>query len=179
MKKSILLWQFAGATFTAVLGTILHFLFEWTNNHFVASFSAVNESTWEHMKILFFPMLIFAVIQWLFFGREYDGFWWIKLFGITIGVATIPILFYTYNGAIGKTPDWLNILIFFIAAGLGFFVEYLLFQRDFYLPSPWIPILLLAVGVFAFVVFTYIPPQLLIFQDPVSKTFGVKRAKLY
>ena len=179
VRDNLSLWQLAGLTFTAVLGTLFHFLYDWTGLVALAPFVAVNESTWEHMKILFFPLLIFAVLQWLFFGKEYDGFWWIKAIGIFIGVAAIPILFYTYNGAIGKTPDWLNILIFFIAAGLAFFVEYLLLKRDFYLPAPWIPVLILAIGAFSFIVFTYIPPQLLIFQDPINKSFGVKRAKLY
>ena len=78
MKRNLLLWQFGGLTFATALGTILHFVFDWTGWAFVAPISAVNESTWEHMKILFFPMLIFALIQYPFFKEESPGVWWIK-----------------------------------------------------------------------------------------------------
>ena len=63
MKKRVAFWQFAGFTVAVALGTILHFLFDWTGSFALAPVSAVNESTWEHMKILFFPMLLFAAVQ--------------------------------------------------------------------------------------------------------------------
>ena len=44
--------------FISVLGVLLHFTYEWSgNNPIVGLFSATNESTWEHLKLLFFPML--------------------------------------------------------------------------------------------------------------------------
>ena len=98
MKKSLRIWQLFGFALTSLGGTLLHFLYEWTGGSvLVAPFSGVNESTWEHMKLLFFPMLIFAVVEGLFF-REWQGFWWMKLYGILFGLILIPVLFYTYNG---------------------------------------------------------------------------------
>ena len=102
MKRSLLLWQVSGLTFSAVLGTLFHFLYDWTGFILFAPFSAVNESTWEHMKLLFFPSFIFAIIQSVFFLKDYPSFWKIKLIGITVGILVIPTLFYTYNGTIGK-----------------------------------------------------------------------------
>ena len=58
------LWQAAGFAFATLGGTILHFLYDWTGGSIlVAPFSGVNESTWEHMKLLFFPMLLFSLVQ--------------------------------------------------------------------------------------------------------------------
>lgn len=172
MKKNLSVWQLAGFTFTAVFGTLFHFLYEWTGLPFFAPFCAVNESTWEHMKILFFPMLLFAVIQ-SFFSKDSKNFWAIKLLGITLGVLLIPILFYTYNGAFGKSPDWLNILFFFIAAGAGFLLEFALFKKE--RPSKnnnvWAIILLIFIAVL-FVLFTFFPPKLPLFQDPLSNLYG-------
>ena len=119
MKRNLMLWQFGGLTFATALGTLLHFLFEWTGWTAVAPFSAVNESTWEHMKILFFPMLVFAYIQNVYFRKEYEGFWWIKLIGILVAVGSIPVFFYTYNGAFGGSPGWLNVVFFFFRRGLA------------------------------------------------------------
>ena len=173
MKRNLLLWQFGGLTFATTLGTILHFVFDWTNLALLAPVSAVNESTWEHMKILFFPMLIFALIQYHFFKGESPGFWWIKWIGTLIAVAVVPILFYTYNGAFGKTPDLLNILFFYLAAGLGYYVEGVLFRKQFAPKIPFIGAGLLAATAMIFVLFTYFPPQLPLFQDPITKGYGI------
>ncbi|MBE7055804.1 MAG: hypothetical protein E7392_06810, partial [Ruminococcaceae bacterium] len=64
MKKTVSRWQLAGFIFTGIAGVILHFLFDWTGGSvLVAPFSAVNESIFEHMKLLFFPMLLFAFVE--------------------------------------------------------------------------------------------------------------------
>ena len=129
MKRNLSLWQFGGFSLTALLGTMLHFLYDWTNRSvLVATFSSVNESTWEHMKLLYFPLLIFALFQNRFSG-DYKNFWCIKLTGILTGLILIPVIFYTYNGAFGRSPDWLNITIFFISAAVTFFLEWQLFKK--------------------------------------------------
>ena len=173
MQKELWLWQLGGLTFATALGTILHFLFDWTGAYTLAPISAVNESTFEHMKILFFPMLIFACIQSVYFKREYSGFWWIKLIGVVVAVGSIPVFFYTFNGAFGKTPDWLNITFFFLSAGLGYLVEWVLFKRDFALGYSFVAVGILIGLALLFVVCTFVPPKLPLFQDPVTQKYGI------
>ena len=85
MKRSIGLWQLFGFAVTALGGTILHFLYDWLGEAvWIAPISGVNESTWEHMKLLFFPMFLFAIVQSFFF-RDRENFWCIKLRGILLG----------------------------------------------------------------------------------------------
>ena len=173
MKKHLFLWQCVGFTATVALGSLLHFLFEWTGAFSLAPISAVNESTWEHMKILFVPMLIFACVQFHFFRAEYPSFWWTKLIGILVGILAIPCLFYTFNGAFGKTPDWLNITFFFLSAAAAYFVEYLLFRGNFTLRYSWIAFALLLLLVVLFTAFTFYPPKVPLFQDPVTALYGI------
>jgi len=62
-SKKLFIWGFL---FMSVIGTLLHFVYEWSgNNSIVRLFAPWNESTWEHMKLLFFPML--ALVLFLFF----------------------------------------------------------------------------------------------------------------
>ena len=130
MKRSIGLWQLMGFAVTSLAGTLLHFLYEWLGEAtWIAPFSGVNESTWEHMKLLFWPMLLFAVVQSFFFHNRKE-FWCIKLRGILLGLITIPVLFYTYNGVIGKSPDWLNITIFFVSAVVSYLYETRQFKSE-------------------------------------------------
>ena len=174
MKKDIPLWQYAGFVFTSAAGTLLHFLYDWTGGSVLAApFSAVNESTWEHMKLMYFPMLIFALIQSRFF-RERKDFWCVKLAGIATGLTLIPVLFYTLGGIFGSTPDWVNIAIFFISAAVAFIVEARLFKRETVpCKSPLLALaVIILIGVL-FVVFTFAPPQIALFQDPISGSYGV------
>ena len=174
MKRSIGLWQLCGYAITTLFGTLLHFLYEWLSEAvWVAPFSGVNESTWEHMKLFFWPAFIFAIVESFFF-RERGDFWSIKLRGILSGLILIPVLFYTYNGVIGKSPDWVNIAIFFISAAIAFIYEYKLFKADT-LPvtSQKLPLLVLLIIALLFVIFTYATPQLGIFMDPESRSYGI------
>ena len=173
MKKSINLWSLMGFAVTSFGGTLLHFLYDWTNKSvLVAPFSGVNESTWEHMKLLFFPMLLFALVQSIHF-KDCDGFWCIKLRGTLLGLILIPVIFYTYNGIIGTSPDWINIAIFFISAFFAYLYEARLFKRGARCALPALALAMLFAIATLFVVFTFLPPQLAIFKDPVFGTYGI------
>ena len=174
MEKSLKLWRKADFVFTGVLGVILHFLYEWTNNSFfVAPFSAVNESTWEHMKLLFYPMVVFSFIEYKLVGKSYKNYWCVKVIGLLVGLTVIPYIYYTYTGALGVSADWFNITIFFIAAAVSYFVETRLFVNGF--PpfcSKKIGFVILFLIFALFVVFTFVQPKIPIFIDPVTKAYA-------
>ncbi|MBR5438711.1 MAG: hypothetical protein IKV61_00640 [Clostridia bacterium] len=173
MKRSLFLWQFGGFTFAVVFGTLLHFLFEFTGSTLVTPISAVNESTWEHMKILFFPMLFYAIFEWFFLKKEYGNYWNAKLFGTLLGVELIPILFYTFKGCFGAPPDWLNILFFFVSAFLAYYYEALILKSGKYKKFNVISIILLFLTAVLFIVFTYFTPRLPLFLDPVTNKYSI------
>ncbi len=174
MKKSISLSQLLGFAVTALGGTLLHFLYEWTGkNVIVAAISGVNESTWEHMKLLFFPMFFYALIQSLFF-KDIAGFWCVKLRGILLGLLLIPVLFYTYNGVIGESPDWINIAIFFLSAAVTYLFETWLYLKETTpCKHPKRAIATLCAIAALFILFTFLTPELGIFKDPLTGSYGV------
>ena len=173
MKRQIWLWQLMGFAVTALGGTLLHFLYEWFGEAvWIAPFSGVNESTWEHMKLLFWPMAIYALFESFFF-TDCQRFWCVKLRGILLGLALIPFLYYNYNGIIGKSPDFVNIAIFFISAAASYIYETKLFGKEhFPCRSQKRAIAILAVIAALFVIFTFRTPEIQIFADPSGK-FGI------
>ena len=167
MKQTSSLWQAAGFAAVTLAGTLLHFLYDWTNGSIlVAPFSGINESTWEHMKLLYWPLLFFGLVQRQFFPNQ-KNYWCVKLAEIVLGLALIPVLFYTYNGALGKSPDWVNIAIFYVTVALIFLFERWAFQH---LPCKHPRLALAAMFLIglAFMIFTFTPPQLPLFQDPTK-----------
>lgn len=174
MKRSIELWQLMGFAVTSLGGTILHFLYDWLGEAlWVAPFSGVNESTWEHMKLLFWPMFIFAIVQSFFF-KDRNDFWCIKLRGILLGIILIPVIFYTYNGVIEKSPDWLNITIFFVSAAIAYIFETRGFNSGALScrSKKW-AIAVLGVITLLFVAFTFMTPEIGIFKDPLTGIYGI------
>jgi hypothetical protein len=174
MKGSIKRWQIIGLLVTSIVGTLLHFLYEWLGEAaWIAPFSGVNESTWEHMKLLFWSMFLFSIVQSFFFKDRKD-FWYVKLKGILLGLALIPIIFYTYNGAIGKSPSWFNIAIFFITTAIVYIYETKEFNKNkMKFISPKLAIPLLSAIALLFIAFTFKTPELEIFRDPVSGGYGI------
>lgn len=139
----------------------------------VAPFSGVNESTWEHMKLLFWPMFIFAAVQSRFFSDR-ENFWCVKLRGTLLGLTLIPVLFYTYNGAVGKSPDWINVAVFFISAAVAYICETRQFNKEATpCKSSKIAFAVLCAIALLFIIFTFATPQLGIFEDPLTGTYGI------
>jgi len=174
MNRSNRVWCLMGFAVTSFVGTLLHFLYEWLGNAvWIAPFSGVNESTWEHMKLLFWPMFLFAIVQSFFF-RDRSDFWCVKLRGILLGLILIPVIFYTYNGIVGRSPDWINIAIFFVSAAIAYLYEVNRFNKgNTPCKSPKIAIASL-VGIAAlFVLFTFLTPEIGIFKDPLTGTYGI------
>ena len=166
--------QFIGYTLVSVIGTLLHFLYDWTGKSFIVSlFSGVKESTWEHMKLLFFAMLLCSVIESLII-KDTRNFWCVKLCGILLGLTMIPLLFYMYNGIIGKSPDYINIAIFFISGAVAFLYETRLLKKGKECKiSQKTSIIILTLLALLFFVFTYRTPHLNIFKDPLSGEYGI------
>lgn len=177
MKKHIPYWQIGGFLFTGVAGTLLHFLFDRTGGTIIAAlFSAVNESIWEHLKLLFYPLVAFAVIAYFFWGKDIASFWCVKLIGILTGLALIPIVYYTYTGLLGVNADWFNITIFFLAAAVIYWVETKLFQQGYTCPlGATAAILLIVLISIIFTFLTFFPPRIPFFRDPVTGTYGFQR----
>ena len=179
MKKSIFYWQVAGTIFTIALGVLLHFLFDMTNQNVIAAlFSAVNESIWEHMKLLFYPMFLFALFESKFFEQEYEQFWCVKLKGILLGLLLIPVFYYTYTGALGVSADWVNIAIYVVTAMIAFLVETRMFQKDAQcILRAEVAFIVLCIIALVFTVFTFATPKIPLFKDPVTGSYGFYELK--
>jgi len=101
LRRRLFRWEAVGFLFVCALGTLLHFAYAWSGgNALVGAFASVNESTWEHMKLLFFPMVLFSAVQFAVTGQNYPNFLAVRAVSVLAGALLIPVLFYTYTGAL-------------------------------------------------------------------------------
>ena len=159
-----------------ILGTLLHFIYEWSgNNVIISSFSAVNESVWEHLKLVFYPMLILGLIEYYFVKNIANNYIEAKAIGIFTAISFIVISFFTYTGIIGTNFFIIDILIFIISIILGEWTSYKLMKRK---NESTIQTKILAGGILifllsCFIIFTYVTPQVNLFRDFTNGTYGI------
>jgi len=175
MERSVLIYELIGIIFIVIFGSILHFTFELSgHNIIVAVFSAVNESVWEHLKLGFWPALIYAIIEYRYLNKKTNNFLFAKTVGIYLIPVAIAILFYSYTAITGESILIIDILIFIIAVVIGQISSYRLLKiKKFPKSLEKMSLVFLIILVIMFVLFTFYPPQLPIFRDPISGGYGI------
>ena len=167
-------WQIITLIACLILGTFLHFSYEWSGkNIIVGLFSAINESTWEHLKLTFYPMVLLAIIGHFVIGKRSNNYWFAQTLGILTAIIFTIVFFYTYTGIIGTNFAWLNIATFVIAVLLGTFVMYKVLTTRRVYEAEIISVIFLIILFFSFILYTFNPPQIQLFQDPLSRTYCI------
>ena len=165
--KSLKAYLIFGAIFASIAGTLLHFAYEWSNfNPIIAFFVPVNESTWEHMKLLFFPMIIFSIFANIKLNKAYPCINSALAVGTVVGTFLIPIIFYTYSGIFGFTLDALNISIFYISVAIAFYSSYKSAESCASEKYDTLLFAMLCAIALAFFIFTISPPDIPLFRSP-------------
>ncbi|MBE5819764.1 MAG: hypothetical protein E7310_02950 [Clostridiales bacterium] len=172
-QYSIFKFEFFSAIFTLVLGTILHFTFDWHGaNLIVGAFSAVNESTWEHLKLIFFPMLISSIVGFIYFKKEFPNYLCVKTKGILLALSFIVIFFYTYTGILEKNLSVLDIGSFIVAVILAEYYTLKNISNKSECNNFVQSIILIALFL-CFILFTFFPPHIGLFMDPITGNYGI------
>jgi len=175
IKRQNLLIYTTGYIAVTVLGTLLHFVYGWSSsNMLVGLFAAVNESTWEHMKLAFYPMLIFSVIFMVIYYKQPSrrGTLPVGCTAANLAESTllatwlIPVMFYTYSGILGFNVAFIDIAIFFISVLFAFIHLWKLQNNDDC--GCYGFLIIVVVQLIIFFVFTSKPPALGLFIPPLG-----------
>ncbi len=162
-------YYIGGFLFVSLLGTLGHFFYNWSGQNPVwGLFFPVNESTWEHMKLVFFPMLLWTGLFMHLFQKSNPCFVFLSLCAALFGTSLIPILFYSYRGILGYSLPAADISTFYISVFLMFILLYKIQNKCFKKMVNAFIIALTILFFLGFVVFSYHAPELGIFENPVS-----------
>jgi hypothetical protein len=179
VTKSIFRWEMWGILFIVLLGSILHFTFDFSGGwRPLGVISAVNESVWEHLKLAFWPAVIWIIIEFLFVRRQYKdtrpNFILAKANGAYIMPLVIVMIFYSYTAFTKESIFAVDLSSFVIAVVIGQVVSYKIwYSLRLSNVFNWVGLAMIIIGALLFAVFTFYPPGVGIFQDPINGSYGI------
>jgi hypothetical protein len=136
-------------------------------------FFAVNESTWEHIKLVLGPTFLWIIIEIFFVGIS-NNFLFSKSISLLIMIIFIPVFYYSYRAIFKKSIFFLNILEFIIAIALGQYLSYIIYNSiEVSSIMYYISIIIISIIFIAYMIFTYYPPKNFLFEDPINKKYGI------
>lgn len=161
-------------------GVLLHFAYDFSGkNVIVGIFTPVNESVWEHLKLLYIPFALFGIAFYFYSKKRLSNIFLLTLFGNVVGMFTITTLYYL-GLEIFKTDNMVfNIIAYVLGVILAFVVFYLgIYNKDFIeetKDSSLIGICGLILLFTIFILNTFIPIKFDMTKDPVTKTYGIHK----
>ena len=169
-------WEMIGAAFIILFGATLHFWFEWTGYwRPMAVFAAVNESTWEHFKMAFWPGFFYALFEYCFLKDETNHFFPAKFAGLLAMPVLTMILFYGYTSLTGTHLLWADIIVFILSVIGGQWLSLTILTRTRE-GSPLLKraaIAGLVLMTLAFSLLSYFPPDHFLILHPGTGETGI------
>ncbi|NHJ86972.1 MAG: hypothetical protein FK734_16035 [Asgard group archaeon] len=177
--KQIKIWHIVGAFVIFAVGALWHFMFEFLNYwEPIGWFFPVNESVWEHVKLMFWPALLYYAVEAIFMWKKTNNFLLAKTTAFYFTPIANIMIFYTYTGITGWESFIFDSVILFITIGIQQYISYKLVTHE---PIGekrkilWIVLLSLAIVLLAvlLIVFTYKPIEIPLLQDSNSGLYGI------
>lgn len=156
-KKLIFTYLIAAAA-----GVLLHFLFQWLPSPVTALVSPVRESVWEHVKLLYFPLLATALIL----GRGGQGMgrtpWLLSTVFVCAALAGTG---YLYHIILRGESLYMDMALYFLLLGLGFLLPRVLWPLCEWPGTGKAAVALSALLGALILWFTFFPPDTALFAD--------------
>ena len=166
--------EIIGAVFGILVGAGDHFLYDRTQWVWTSVFSAVNESPWEHLKLYFFPVMLFMIVEW-FFVDDKAKLLFAKTVQVVAGMVFIIGFFYGYLALSHTDNVFVDIASFAVAMIGGFWLSYRILKSDRVpkMPAwPWVAALLIILVFFQLM--TWRPIHIPVFQDTETRLYGIQ-----
>ena len=161
---------------TFLMGFLVHNLYKWFPS-VITSIFPVNESLFEHMKLIYLSPIISSIILYFYF-RKYQNYQVNNLlFGLIISTIFNIIIFYLmyiplYNSY--GSIMWLTLLIYFISIILSQYLYYLIIEINNNSKLNIISLIMLFIIMIILTYFTYNPLKIEFFRDPTNNSYGIK-----
>ncbi|MHA3978543.1 DUF6512 family protein [Halovulum sp. GXIMD14794] len=168
--------EMLGACLMIALGSALHFAFDWIGGwRPLAVVAAVNESVWEHLKLAFWPGVLWALVAPLAAGQERSRVLAAKGVTLLVTGVLIVMVFTSYTAILGRNLLPLDIGTFVAAIVAGQLLSVSLLSSGV-LQSQALRragLVLLTLQLVAYSLFTYYPPKHWLFIETRTQIRGI------
>ncbi len=175
MTKKLFKHELGGFVFCCIFGTLMHFFYEWSGDlTIIGIFCPVNESVWEHLKLIFYPFLFWEIAEYFIFN-EHTSLAFSKLWGASCGITETLAVHYIYTGASGKESMAADIISFILGTAAAFGVSFLIMKnctKKSRLRES-VSIAFTVIICLLFTLFTFMPPLIPLFEDLTNGKYGI------
>lgn len=174
IERSDFMLEIIGTIFIIVLGSLSHFFYDWFNhNKIVGYFTAVNESTWEHLKLVIAPTFIWLIIEYHFY-YDNPNLFFARFISLMVMLIIIPLIFYSYTYFTKKSILFIDISSFIISIVIGQMVFNKLINLNISnMVLNHIGIIGLIAIFLVYITNTYVPGMNFLNKDPITKKYGL------
>ena len=164
----------------AVIGTFIisfgaHFVYDLFPNVISSIFFSVNESIWEHMKLLFTSILLYGIIDYILLRKnniKFNNFKFQLLFTAFISIPIYLIIYLPLYRLLGENL-FVSISLMFIVYIFMSYLSYKILLSDNFKLLNMISVYLIIVMYFIFTYLTYFPPETYLFYDTTENQYGI------
>ena len=164
-------------TITIFLSMFLfHNLYNWFPNFLTASFFPVNESLFEHLKLMFTTQIIISLIIYLILKLKRIKFS-NYLLGLLIStIVTISLFFLIYLPIYNRFGEnlFLTMSIYLITLIIGNIIFYLISKRKHKFLLNLISLVIISIIAVILIYFTFNPLKNDFFFDSIEEIYGIK-----
>lgn len=174
IEKKIFNWEVAGIFWIIIIGSLLHFVYKWSNNSIIVGMIApVNESVWEHMKLGYWSLILFIPLEYLFIGKYVRSFFIGKALGILTLEIFVVVVFYSYTSITKEPMAAIDIGSYVVGAILCQIVSFNILKSSRFGRFDNIgKIILITIGTIL-ILFTFYTPKFDIFRDRGTGKYGI------
>ncbi len=168
-------WKIISVVGIFLVSALLHFIYDWFPNFFTSLFFPVNESIWEHNKIIVGSFLILAIIEKIHYKKRKNVIF-AEVISALVCMTLVMLIFTPVYLYILKTNDNMIVTfaIFIIAITISQIVSYHLLQKEYHPRLEELGVILFVIFFLINIIFTYYPPKLAIFYDYTNQIYGLK-----
>ena len=155
---------------------LFHFLYEWFPNPLFAIFFPVNESIWEHMKILFSSICFYGIIDYIILYKNKIGFnnFFFNIFATAfLSVVVYLLIFIPIYKILGENMI-VSISLMIIVIILFQIISYFILKSKHIHYINSISFILIIISYIVFGYLTYNPIHNYLFLDNIKNIYGIK-----
>lgn len=180
LKKCSLKYILVSTVIIFIVGSMFHFIFDWFGKNIIIGLIApVNESVWEHCKMVVLPIILWWIIYYICIKKSNSinkqKWFTAMIISLLVSIITIPLLFYFYTESFGIESVIIDIFILFLAVLAGQSLACHYYRRSYRYLNQYVSISISVVVVIIFMIFTVYTPKIPLFMDTSNQTYGIQK----